>query len=142
MQDNTIPYYLCQAVPGSSEIFLLHFVKACIYSTYRSHRRQDKFSVSCLCYIYISLIRHIFDPVSVIALQKCRHAFKDLICIQAAYHHCRRCLDYKCHKHGQRDHDPPGTDQVHLHGISNASASPDDTTVCRHLIGHSYHYYT
>ena len=71
-------------------------------------------------------------------LQKGRHAFKYLVCVEAAHHHRRRRLHHKSHSKGQGDDDHPDADQVHLHHEHGIAAATDDAVVGGHLVGHTH----
>ena len=78
------------------------------------------------------------DPLPRPAPQKCRHALKKLVRVEAPHHHCRRCLHHECHKKRQRQHDQPDADQVHLYHEHGVPAAPDDPGIGGHLVGHPH----
>ena len=83
-----------------------------------------------------------FRPVPVIAFQKSRNAFENLVSVQAADHNYRISFHHKSHKEGNRDHDTPDADDIHPHDKGRVAASPDDSVVHRHLVGHRNHHDT
>ena len=72
MYDGTISSYFCQAYPEILSGISLSHIKP--YLLFYLQARQASRNIC-----------HGFDPVPVIAFQKCRYTLKDLICIEAAH---------------------------------------------------------